>query len=156
MLWIKALAVACLLSIGPAAAQQLPPPFGQTPPDIPNPGAKTLPRCTPEYQKQTAEQLENLEKLRGVSGEQIMLVCDGIQTAERSIEMVEKALGREPGSLKEQLEAQVADMGKPYGIPRIDFRFAKHVCMQSAGETERTIVTEIGRLKSEERRCAGI
>ena len=163
-------ALAAFALVGTAFAQipnpkQDPPnPFGLPKPDIPhqgNPGS--LPACNAKYAEQVKGEIAQLETLQSVGIAQVQQICDGITMVERGIESLEKAgkaLGIDTGDLKKRFEdgAQglVEKFNPPPGFPKISFWFAKNTCQRAEGEMSRHVVTELGRLRGEQRRCGGI
>lgn len=138
-----------VISLGAAIAQS---PFGQERPDIPNPGAGTLQKCTKDYDVQLKKQLEQLEAVR-TAPESIRAVCNGIDTADRIAETLKKETGID---LKEQVEGLLRQVGREFHIPNLDIRQVKAMCYQGAGEADRAIMTEIGKIKAEQARCGAI
>lgn len=142
-----------MLFVSSATAQNLPPLGGPQQ----NPAPKQAqPMCTKEYTASLEEQIKAHESMLNVGSEKIMLICDGIEKLEKGLETFAVMIGRDKDSFKNEIEGMIGDIAKPLGSPKLDFRLVKHACSQASGDIDRSIRTELGRLKSERLRCGSI
>ncbi len=149
-----AAAAALILSATVVTAQQLPLPV---PPPFEHPGTPdSQPKCTKEYVASLKEQRQVLLQLKETAPEQIAAVCDGMQRLEGFARNAAKLMGKPEDEYIKLFEGAIGDMGRPFGIPRLDVRFLKHMCAQAEGETSRLFVTQLGQIKAEIERCSGV
>lgn len=144
--WVLCALVASA-SLSAAQTPNPEPPFGA-------PG--TLAQCTPEYQKTLEQSLEALRKLQGGPA-QLQPVCDAISGARTWMQKLDKAFeALDMPPVSGQIKEQIGDLGKPFGVQKLDLRFVAHLCTQTIGEAERELTTKIGQVQSELQRCGAI
>lgn len=134
-----------------------PPLGGQPAPDIPHPNnAGSMPQCTADYKTELAEELEELRDFSAKTVEQVVKFCAAIDVIENGAKAAGSLLGLDEEELEDKLDDLIGDARRELGIPKLTFRFAKHTCVQGAGDMDRHIRTEIGRVQSEISRCKGV
>ena len=127
---LPTLMLAAALAV-PAQAQL---PFGSPRPDPGN-----LPQCTKAYVQSVEQQVASLEKVRAAGPELVGQVCALIEAGSALV-------GDElSGSTRARIKGLI-------GVD-VDLRFIKTQCRVSQGNLDREVMTEIGYLKSELRRC---
>ncbi len=147
-----ALVAAFVTSAATVSAQS---PFPQPPFEQPgSPGSQV--KCTSEYVTYLRTQEKIIAQLRDTAPAQIRTVCTAMDFIEDGARRAAKLLGRPEDEFIGLFEKQIEDLGRPLGIPKINARFLKHACSQAEGETSRLFVTQLGYIKKEIERCAGV
>ena len=126
------LLAALVLLAGPARADFL---FKGPPQEL-----DKRPTCSSDYRKTLELEIAALEKLRGAGPKLVGQVCTLIEGGSNIVggELTDSARRRIKGLL---------------GFD-VDLRLIKTQCRQNQGDLDRTLMTELGFLKSEQQRCS--
>ena len=131
---MKVLASLLLLAgLSGAASAQLPLPFGGPP------ESGELPKCTKLYLQSLETQIAGMEKLRASGPAFVGRICALIEAGSDVV----------GGELSDATRQRLKDL---LGVD-VDLRYIRTQCRVGQGNLDREVMTQIGYLKSELRRC---
>jgi hypothetical protein len=126
------LLAALVLLAGPARADFL---FKGPPQEL-----DKRPTCSSDYRKTLELEIAALEKLRGAGPKLVGQVCTLIEGGSNIV----------GGELSDSARRRIKGL---LGFD-VDLRLIKTQCRQNQGDLDRTLMTELGFLKSEQQRCS--
>ena len=98
------------------------------------------PTCSSDYRKTLELEIAALEKLRGAGPKLVGQVCTLIEGGSNIV----------GGELSDSARRRIKGL---LGFD-VDLRLIKTQCRQNQGDLDRTLMTELGFLKSEQQRCS--